>query len=475
MAMRRLVVWVVALAALAAGAVWFADRPGAVTLVWQGYRVDTDVGFLVFCVALLVASVAALYRAWLFLSHAPGAFGLGRRARRRDRGYRALTRGMVAVAAGDAVEASRQARRATGLLEDPPLTMLLQAQAAQLNGDEDAARKYFEAMLERPEMAFLGLRGLLVQAERAGDAMAALGYARKAHDINPKTPWLQTTLFDLEARAGDWQKALLVIEHGAKHGAIPRSEFRRRKAVALLALSDQAERSGDVAQALARARAAYKQAPDIVVTAIRFVAALVQAGRTRAALRIARRAWATTPHPELARLVRDLTSGETLTSFAAVERLVAGNPDHAESHIAVAEAALAAELWGQARAHLGRAADFRPSAHVFRLLATLEEAETKDKDAARRWLVRAASAPPDFAWVCGACGASAARWTPACGKCNAIGSQAWNEPPRVEVVGLEAQPQLGRPAVLIAESSGEAPALPAAAPTGAIDALPPRS
>jgi HemY protein len=371
---------------------------------------------------------------------------------------------MVAVAAGDAVEAARQARRASGLLEDPPLTMLLQAQAAQLNGDDDAARKYFEAMLDRPEMAFLGLRGLLVQAERTGDAAAALGYARKAHAINPKTPWLQTTLFDLEARAGEWQQALSVIEYGAKHGAVSRGDFRRRKAVALLALADAAERSGDLTKALAQTRAAYKQAPDLVVTAIRFVAALVQSGRTRAALRIARRAWTATPHPEIARLVRDLTSGEPLRSFAAVERLVAGNPDHAESHIAIAEAALAAELWGQARTHLARAADFRPTAHVFRLLAALEESETKDKEAARRWLVRAASAPSDFAWVCGACGAASARWTPMCGKCNAIGSQAWNEPPRVEVVGLEAQPQLGRPAVLIAEPTGGSPALPVVAP-----------
>ncbi len=87
----------------------------------------------------------------------------------------------------------------------------------------------------------------------------------------------------------------------------------------------------------------------------------------------------------------------------------------------------------------------------------------------RRWLVRAASAGADFAWVCGGCGASTARWTPMCGKCGAIGTQAWNEPPRVEVVGLEAQPPLGRPAVLIAEASPESPSLPAVS-AGAIDA-----
>jgi HemY protein len=450
--MRRLIVWTVLLAILASVAVWLADRPGSVTLVWLGYRIDTDVAFLAFCIAVVAATVAIVYRGWAALRAAPGTFGLGRRSKRRDRGYRALTRGMVAVAAGDAGEAERQARRAAALLEDPPLTMLLQAQAAQLNGDDAAARRYFEAMLERPDLAFLGLRGLLMQSERAGDGAAALGYARRAHAMNPKTPWLPATLFDLEARAGGWHAALAVAEQGAKHGAMARGEARRRKAIAQLALTEAAERAGDPAEALARARAAYREAPD-AAAAIRLVALLTEAGRGRAAARIAERAWAANPHPELARLVRSLTPEEPLKGCAAVERLVAANPDHAESHLAVAEAALAAKLWGQARNRLERAAAFRPTTRVYRLLAELEEAEKGDRDAARRWLVRAAQAPPDFAWVCGACGAAAVRWAATCGKCNAIGAQAWTEPPRIDVIGHEAAPaEPALPAVLLAES-----------------------
>ena len=52
--------------------------------------------------------------------------------------------------------------------------MLLSAQAAQLTGDDAAARRYFSGMLEQPETAFLALRGLLLQAQR--DARAAGGF-----------------------------------------------------------------------------------------------------------------------------------------------------------------------------------------------------------------------------------------------------------------------------------------------------------
>src|SRR5262249_5928657 len=58
-----------------------------------------------------------------------------RAADRQKRGLAALTQGMLAVAAGDSRAATRHARDAEGLLNAPPLTLLLGAQAAQLAGD----------------------------------------------------------------------------------------------------------------------------------------------------------------------------------------------------------------------------------------------------------------------------------------------------------------------------------------------------
>ena len=81
-----------------------------------------------------------------------------------NRGYKALTQGMVAVAAGDAQEARRQARKAENFLADPPLTMLLSAQAAQLSGDDKAAGKFFKKMSERKDTKYLGIHGMLNQA-----------------------------------------------------------------------------------------------------------------------------------------------------------------------------------------------------------------------------------------------------------------------------------------------------------------------
>ena len=89
--MIRVLLFLVLLAAVAGGAAWFADHPGWVTITWQGYRIDTSVGFLAFAVALLVVVGALVDRAWRMLRRAPGALscrgpgsppGLARRWRR---------------------------------------------------------------------------------------------------------------------------------------------------------------------------------------------------------------------------------------------------------------------------------------------------------------------------------------------------------------------------------------------------------
>jgi HemY protein len=142
---------------------------------------------------------------------APRAFVRARRARTREKGYRALTQGLVAVAAGDPASAKRFAKKADVLLNEPPLTLLLSAQAAQLGGDEGAAERYFRTMLANPQTAFLGVRGLLMQAVRRGDHGEALLLSRRAQEIQPRTPWVLATRFDLEARAGNWSTAEAVL------------------------------------------------------------------------------------------------------------------------------------------------------------------------------------------------------------------------------------------------------------------------
>ncbi len=432
--MLRALAFLVTLAAVTWAAVWLADHPGEVAIRWQGYAVSTTVGVLALAVAAVAIVWALVYRFWHWLHAGPRRLREGRASRRRERGYRALTEGLVAAAAGDGRTAQRLGREA-GRLIDNPFNLLLLAQAAQLAGDEAAARRHFTAMLEHPETAFLGLRGLLVQATKAGDFEAARDYARRAFALRPEAEWVAEALFDLEVRAGDWEAAQRTLESQQRHKHVSGETARRRRAVLLAARALAAHEAGRDDEALPLARKAHDLAPDLVAAGALAARLLAAAGRRRAAAKTIDAAWDAAPHPLLVEAHAALAPGEgALQRLKRVERLAARRPEHPESRLALAEAALAAEVWGAARAQLTALAESHPSRRVFRLLARLEERENGDVAAAQSWLWRAASAPPDAAWVCEKCGAVASAWAPRCPACAAFDSLAWKTPPAADAL-----------------------------------------
>jgi HemY protein len=452
-------------------AVMIADQPGHVAIEWQDWRLNPSVPVLIATIVVLAAAAMLVLGVLRRVIAGPGAFLRARRERRQRAGYRALTQGMVAVAAGDAEEAQRHARKADVLLAEPPLTLLLSAQAAQLNGDEDAARHYFSQMLTRAETEFLGLRGLLTQALRKGDDATARQLAERAHRLRPKTPWVLTHLLELHVRSGAWDAAHEVLTTALKRKLVAGELGRHHQAVLLHERSRVAEAKGQDSEALALTAKALDLAPDFAPAAALRGRLLRRAGRDRPAAKAIETAWRRAPHPLLAEAYAELNAGEPpLARVKRAEKLAAVNPDHVESHIVVAEAALAAQLWGEARRHLQaargngaadpaaatEAASPLPSARICRLMAELEERQHGDGTASRAWLARAAEAPPDPVYVCRNCAAESLAWRPVCARCRGFDTLDWRTPSHAtaalpapspdDLVGAPGAAQLAPPA-----------------------------
>ncbi|HEX3524885.1 MAG TPA: heme biosynthesis HemY N-terminal domain-containing protein [Stellaceae bacterium] len=438
-------------------AIFFADHPGQVEIVWQGWLVETTVGVLAGAAVLAGLVIALLFWLVSLILGSPRALLRHRRERRRRAGYRALTRGMVAVAAGDPQEAQRCARRADALLADPPLTLLLSAQAAQLGGDETAAKRFFTAMLERPEMEFLGLRGLLNHALRVGDRGTALRLTERAAALRPDTTWAVESLFNLEAREGQWDAALETLAQAVKRRIIPRERARHHRGVILYELSLAALTVGERARGRKLAAQAHALTPDLAAPATHHARVLLQDHRTGLAAKAIERAWRTFPHPDLAQVYGAIHDGAPpLDRLKSFERLAAQNPDARETHLAVAEAALDAQLWGEARRHLEQAlnepappfiarlpnpAPFTvplaaaenpslvgPTPRLCLMMARLDEAEHGVGPESREWLDRAVTAMPDPRYVCTTCGGESLEWKTLCPHCGSFDALAWRTP-----------------------------------------------
>ena len=424
--MIRTLIFIFVAALVVLSAVWIANHPGNLSVVWGGGRIDADLPAALGGLLLFMIFVGLLYRLWWGIRRAPKVFWNARQLRKRERGYKALTQGMVAVAAGDANEARSQAQRADKLLGDPPLTMLLSAQAAQLNGDEAAAKRYFNSMLKRPETAFLGLRGLLMQAERDGDAVAALSYADRAKTLRPKTPWVLSKMFELQAQQGQWQSALITFDEVIKANKVKNPYGITQRPTVLLGCSIEAEKAGNRAAALSFAEKAQKEQPKNLPAIVRRVQLMNEGGKASGLQKLIKAAWLHSPHPALAKVYAAcVDQSDALMRVKRFEELRELNPDHPESHIALVQSLIDANIWGAARKHLETLALENPSSRICRLMAELEEGENKDMERVHHWLVRASTSEPDPSWTCFECGASNVVWTPLCGHCGALGALEW--------------------------------------------------
>lgn len=124
----------------------------------------------------------------------------------------------------------------------------------------------------------------------------------------------------------------------------------------------------------------------------------------------------------------------------SVEKLVAGNKDDAESHLAIAGVALDAGQVSKAREHALAALDIIESPRACLLMAQIEEADQHAEKAAK-WHARAAKAFTDPAWTCESCKVTAPQWTLHCKECDAFDGIHWriNRHPYV----ADAQAKLG--------------------------------
>jgi HemY protein len=237
--MIRIVLFLAAVTVIAAGFAWIADRPGEVAITWLGYRIETSVMVAAFAIAVLVLIVALLWSIMRIFLRSPEQVSLFFRHRRAVRGYLAISRGLIAIGAGDLQLARTSADEAARLSPGNPLALLLTAQSAQMAGDRTTAESAFREMTRRNETKLLGLRGLYIEAQRRNDGAAARHAAEEAARISPAVAWAGQAVLDYRCATGDWAGALEALDQ--MKSSLEKPDYRRKRAVLLVARAQALE------------------------------------------------------------------------------------------------------------------------------------------------------------------------------------------------------------------------------------------
>ena len=434
----KILAFVLGVTALTYGAMELSNVSGEVLITFGGLEMrlgPLEVAFglvgMVVLVWILFKLVGLLVAFLRFLNGDETAVTRYFTRNRIERGYQAMSEGMMAIASGEGHLALAKAAKAEKFLDKPELTTLLTAQAAELAGDKKKAEEAYKKLVTDDRTRFVGIRGLMVQRLQDGDTETALKLAEKAFALKPKHSDTQDQLLKLQADKGDWAGARTTLAAKAKAGYLPRDVHRRRDAVLALseaqALLDE-ESTIEVQEA---SIAANKLSPDLIPAAVMAAQAHIAKGAPKYAVRVLTKAWGAQPHPELAatfaQIAPDETPAERLKRFKALAKI---NPEHPETKMLLAELNIAAEDFVAARKALGDLGETDPTARVLTLMAAIERGTGAQDQVVRGWLAKAVNAPRGPQWICDSCQNIHSEWAPVCDNCGSFDTLSWRNAPQ---------------------------------------------
>ncbi|MDD9725345.1 heme biosynthesis HemY N-terminal domain-containing protein [Roseovarius sp. SK2] len=447
----KIILFIGLVAAASWGAIYLLELDGGVRIVMAGQEFNLTplmavivLVLLVVAVWLLLKLVSLLVAVLHFINGDDTALSRYFQRNRQEKGYQALSEGLMALASGEGELAMAKAGKAERYLNKPALTNLITAQAAEISGNRRKAEETYKRLLTNEKTRFVGVRGIMRQKLANGETETALKLAKTAFALKPKHEEVQDTLLKLQAQTGDWKGARETLSAKLKSGNLPRAVHRRRDAVLALSEARDVLEEGKSIEARESAIEANRLSPDLVPAAVLTARGYIEQGNKRNATRVIKKAWDAQPHPDLAAAFAEIEPEETpqarIKRFAKLLKI---HPDHRETRLIDAELHLAAEDFPAARRALGDLAEVDPDARALTIMAAIERGEGASDSVVKGWLARALSAPRGPQWVCENCQHIHAQWAPSCDNCDAFDTLSWRAPPASSVsssTGIEMLP-----------------------------------
>jgi HemY protein len=449
----KILAFVAAVTALTYGGTQLMEVDGGMTVDAAGQEFTLSPIEMVFGLVVLVVAVwlglkllALCVATFKFLNGDETAISRYFDRNRERKGYEALSEGMMALASGEGHLAMAKAARADKYLQQPQLTNLLTAQAAEMTGDRKTAEDTYKKLLADDKTRFVGVRGIMKQKLADGDTDTAMKLAEKAFALKPKHEETQDVLLRLQADASDWSGARKTLGAKLKSGNLPRDVHKRRDAVLALSEARDILDDGQAIEAREAAIEANRLSPDLIPAAVMAARGYIGEGNARYATRVLTKTWNARPHPDIAaafaEIAPDESAQERIKRFGTLTK---STGDHAETKMLMAELQIAAEDFPAAKRALGDLAETDPTARNLTLMAAIERGEGADDAVVRGWLTKALTASRGPQWICENCQHIHPSWAATCKNCGSFDTLSWKAPPASEVAmpaGTEMLPMI---------------------------------
>ncbi|MBX9701202.1 MAG: tetratricopeptide repeat protein [Acetobacteraceae bacterium] len=407
--MIRLVIVFMPLGALALLLAWAANQPGYFRLAWFGWVIQTRAVVALLILMASMAVAAALMWLTMTLRWRARLYRSGRTMKRLQDGHLIAAQALAALKVDRPEAAAKLAGRALEQAPDDPVALYV----AACSGDGTAQHKLDAD--KRTALLSAIARG---QPGSAVDALEEL--ARMAPDSAPA--W--RNLFKTRARAGDWAGAVAALDKWRKLDRDSQPNIQHRRAGVCHVAALDAEKRGDSTAAARWRRDAVRASLSFAPAVAAQASVLTSRGKTGQATRLLMSAWQDEPNPMIAKAFIALDPTETPAHrLQRITILTNQQPNHPESRLTLAEAALSAEQPRKAIETLHPISSPPMRARTARALA---EAYRQLGDVMPDYVSAALTGgTPEPNWHCHTCGDHSSEWLLVCPSCGDVGNRHW--------------------------------------------------
>ncbi len=404
---------------------WLVDQEGNTVIYWQNWEIEIStnvfIGLLIFSAILIIF----LDRTIRMILNWPAWLSHNWKLRRKISGERALSLGMIALAASDFPEAKKQAKKAEKLIGSGVLPDLLSAQASHGSGDRKAALRYFTNLSSNKDTSYFGYIGLMKLFQLQGKYNASVKSAKSALKIKPKSSQASAMLLDYELSRKNWIGCLEHLNILCKYNSNDRTGPKNPKLLASHICLQISKSKKETNKEIEWLRKAIEWCPNFIEANIRLSKAEFQRRNFKKSISYLETAIKILPHSDLADELVKITDDNDGQFVARLSNLAKYSNFKDEGLLLVSEVALNKGIWASASSFLEQVSDSGKTNKYYILQARLAE-ERNLPEAREQAMRKAAIAPRGGGWKCENCGSNLIKWMMECPSCKTMGQVNWN-------------------------------------------------
>ncbi len=208
---------------------WFGENPGEISVIWQGYKIETSVEILLLIIFISALLLVILYRFCSELWNFPGNIRNRRTIKNYQLALNSLTKTVAALASSDIDSAANHTKSIEKSLGASPLTLMLRAQISKSAGNDNETRILLEKLLEYPETEYLAATSLSDAAHKQKLLPDALNFAKRAYLAKTNHAAGAWKLLSAYIEDGKFQEAEIHTETARKNRAFSRADLKKAK------------------------------------------------------------------------------------------------------------------------------------------------------------------------------------------------------------------------------------------------------